>query len=39
MDQPAADSGSIPGFEDREPARAEVDRLPGPVLLEFGTDW
>ncbi|HTU93656.1 MAG TPA: thioredoxin family protein [Gemmataceae bacterium] len=22
-----------------EPAREEIDRLPGPVLLEFGTDW
>ena len=21
------------------PSRAEVDALPGPVLLEFGTDW
>lgn len=21
------------------PTRAEVDALPGPVLLEFGTDW
>ncbi len=24
---------------DSEPTRAEVDALPGPVLLEFGTDW
>jgi len=24
---------------DSEPTRAEVDTLPGPVLLEFGTDW
>ncbi len=22
-----------------EPARQEIDRLPGPVLLEFGTSW
>lgn len=22
-----------------EPAREEIDRLPGPVLLEFGTGW
>lgn len=22
-----------------EPARADIDALPGPVLLEFGTDW
>lgn len=21
------------------PSRAEIDQLPGPVLLEFGTDW
>jgi thioredoxin 1 len=24
---------------DREPTRAAVDNLTGPVLLEFGTDW
>jgi hypothetical protein len=24
---------------DREPTRAEVDQLRGPVLLEIGTDW
>jgi hypothetical protein len=24
---------------DREPTRAEVDRMPGPVLLEFGAPW
>lgn len=24
---------------DRQPTRAEVDRLPGPVLLEFGAAW
>ena len=23
----------------REPSRAEVEQMPGPVLLEFGTDW
>ena len=22
-----------------EPTRAEVERMAGPVLLEFGTDW
>jgi hypothetical protein len=22
-----------------EPTRDEVDRMPGPVLLEFGTGW
>ena len=26
-------------FTRPEPAREEIDRLPGPVLLEFGTDW
>jgi hypothetical protein len=26
-------------FADREPTREEIDRTPGPVLLEFGTDW
>jgi thioredoxin 1 len=25
--------------ESREPLRAEIDALPGPVLLEFGTSW
>lgn len=24
---------------DQSPSRAEVDALPGPTLLEFGTDW
>ena len=24
---------------DGEPKRTEIDALPGPVLLEFGTDW
>jgi len=26
-------------YESSEPARAEVERWPGPVLLEFGTAW
>jgi thioredoxin 1 len=26
-------------YAETEPARAEVDALPGPVLLEFGTNW
>jgi thioredoxin 1 len=26
-------------YEAREPAREDVDRLPGPVLLEFGSPW
>jgi thioredoxin 1 len=25
--------------EGREPTREEIDRLPGPVLLEFGAAW
>jgi thioredoxin 1 len=27
------------GFDGREPTRAEVDALEGPVLLEFGASW
>ena len=30
--------GSGPDDE-REPSRAEIDALPGPLLLEFGTSW
>lgn len=26
-------------YAEQEPARAEVDRLPGATLLEFGTPW
>ena len=26
-------------YSDAEPTRAEVDALPGPVLLEFGASW
>lgn len=26
-------------FARPEPTRAEIDQLPGPVVLEFGTDW
>jgi hypothetical protein len=26
-------------FDDTEPTRAQVDQMPGPVLLEFGTEW
>ena len=26
-------------YESKEPARADVERLPGPVLLEFGSPW
>lgn len=25
--------------EPREPTRAEVDQMPGPVVLEFGATW
>lgn len=28
-----------PDFVDPPPSRNEVDCLPGPVLIEFGTDW
>ena len=27
------------GYGTRQPAREEIDRMTGPVLLEFGTDW
>jgi hypothetical protein len=27
------------GDSEREPTRAELDQMQGPVLLEFGTDW
>lgn len=27
------------GDQGREPTREEIDRLPGPVLLEFGALW
>lgn len=26
-------------FTDPEPQRAEIDAMPGPVVLEFGTGW
>lgn len=26
-------------FSDPEPQRAQIDALPGPVVLEFGTPW
>ncbi len=29
-------SVSVPGIE---PTRADIDATPGPLLLEFGTDW
>ena len=28
-----------PDYAEKEPARAEVDALPGPTLLEFGSPW
>lgn len=28
-----------PTYTDKEPARAEVDALPGPTVVEFGTAW
>jgi hypothetical protein len=27
------------GDEGREPSREEVERMPGPVVLEFGAGW
>lgn len=27
------------GYAEQEPVRSEVDALPGPTLLEFGTPW
>jgi thioredoxin 1 len=27
------------GYLQEEPARAEIDALPGPTVLEFGTPW
>jgi thioredoxin 1 len=32
-------SERVRGFAEREPTRAEIDALPGPVLLEFGASW
>lgn len=29
----------IPNYSEDAPQRAEIDALPGPVLVEFGTDW
>ena len=26
-------------YRDEEPSRAEVDAMPGPILVEFGADW
>ena len=26
-------------YREEEPSRAEVDAMPGPVLVEFGADW
>jgi thioredoxin 1 len=30
---------SAQAYDPQEPTRAEVDHMPGPVLLNFGTDW
>ncbi len=27
------------GYDRREPTRAEIDQMKGPVLLEFGAEW
>lgn len=38
--RPASPTGSLPiSREQAEPKRGEIDALPGPVLLEFGTSW
>jgi thioredoxin 1 len=29
----------MPGEDDREPTRGEIDQTRGPLLLEFGTSW
>jgi thioredoxin 1 len=29
----------MPDYLTTEPSRAQIDQLPGPVLLEFGTSW
>ncbi|MBX7200680.1 MAG: thioredoxin family protein [Rhodospirillaceae bacterium] len=29
----------VTGYEKSEPARAEVDAMPGATLIEFGTPW
>ena len=29
----------MPPEDDREPTRAEIDQMKGPVLLEFGASW
>jgi thioredoxin 1 len=31
--------GMNTAYAEREPARSEVDALPGATLLEFGTPW
>jgi len=31
--------GFSKNFSDPEPQRAQIDALPGPVVLEFGTPW
>lgn len=31
--------GFSESFTDPEPGRAQIDALPGPVVLEFGTGW
>jgi thioredoxin 1 len=36
---PATMRGMNTAYAEREPARSEVDTLPGPTLLEFGTPW
>lgn len=38
--QQLADNGGMEAeYTTDEPSRAEVDAMPGPVVLEFGTNW
>ncbi len=30
---------ALPGYRKNPPSRDEIDRMSGPVLLEFGTSW
>lgn len=31
--------GNLPRYSSEQPDRSTIDALPGPVVLEFGTDW
>lgn len=34
-----AQGRSDDGYREQAPTREEIDALPGPTLIEFGTDW